>query len=100
MYVTVYNVTCWNEQRARLTYKPVKPVQNETFEYVDPDGKYKLLVEEVGSHICTSIFDTQSCLAFQPSLVQRLLKNCHAYPWTTSFPRSARAAHLFWLSDS
>ena len=35
------------KQRIRMSYKPVKPVQNETFEYVDPDGKFKLLVEEV-----------------------------------------------------
>lgn len=49
MYVTAYNISCWFEQRLRMTYKPVKPVQNETFEYVDPDNKYKLLIEEVHS---------------------------------------------------
>lgn len=48
MYVTGYNIACWFEQRMRMSYKPVKPVQNETFEYVDPEGNYKLLIEEVG----------------------------------------------------
>lgn len=52
MYVTAFNVSCWFEQRLRMSYKPVKPVQNETFEYVDPDGNFKLLVEEV----CFSIY--------------------------------------------
>ena len=47
MYVTAFNVSCWFEQRLRMSYKPVKPVQNETFEYVDPEGNFKLLVEEV-----------------------------------------------------
>lgn len=47
MYVTAFNVSCWFEQRLRMSFKPVKPVQNETFEYVDPEGNFKLLVEEV-----------------------------------------------------
>ena len=47
MYVTAFNVSCWFEQRLRMSYKPVKPVQNETFEYVDPEGNFKLLAEEV-----------------------------------------------------
>ena len=50
MYVTAYNISCWYEQRIRMSYKPLKPVQNETYELIDPNNNYKLLVEEVLLH--------------------------------------------------
>ena len=47
VFVTAFNIACWSEQRSRMSYKPVKPVQNETFEFVSASGSFKLLVEEV-----------------------------------------------------
>jgi len=50
LLVSAYNVGCWHEQRTRMTYRATKPVERETFEYVDPAKNFKLLIEEVPLH--------------------------------------------------
>lgn len=47
LLISAYNIACWHEQRSRMTYRASKPVERETFEYVDPAKKFKLLIEEV-----------------------------------------------------
>jgi hypothetical protein len=51
LLISAYNIACWHEQRSRMTYRASKPVERETFEYVDPAKKFKLLIEEVTTSI-------------------------------------------------